>query len=179
MDLVGAWLRQLARAGTAAAIVPAAIVVGLVVVLGGFGGLGALRQIVAGPEISPADVNRQGPRAGEVAPIAPPAPPPVVRRVVTPPAPAAPRREAAPPALPPPRRVAPPRPPAPAQPPPPPPASAAPPSPSAPVAAPQRPALEQTTQAVVDGLDKTLDTAGELLVTVIRRLGQLLPPPRR
>jgi hypothetical protein len=47
------------------------------------------------------------------------------------------------------------------------------------VATPQKPAIEQTTQALVDGVDHTLDTVGELLVTIIKRLGQLLPPPRR
>jgi hypothetical protein len=47
------------------------------------------------------------------------------------------------------------------------------------VATPERPALEQTTQNLVDGVDGTLDTVGELLVTIIRRLGRLLPPPRR
>jgi hypothetical protein len=46
------------------------------------------------------------------------------------------------------------------------------------VATPQKPAIEQTTQALVDGVDHTLDTVGELLVTIIKRLGQLLPPRR-
>ena len=59
MDLVGAWLRQLLKAGTAAAIVPAAMVAALVVVIvgaGGFGGLGSLSQLVAGPQILPIEV---------------------------------------------------------------------------------------------------------------------------
>ncbi|HEV2776054.1 MAG TPA: HAMP domain-containing protein, partial [Solirubrobacteraceae bacterium] len=59
MNLVGAWLRQLLQAGTAAALVPVAMVAALVVVLvgaGGFGGLGALGQLVGGPQIAPAVV---------------------------------------------------------------------------------------------------------------------------
>ena len=57
MDLVGAWLRQLLRAGTVAALVPVAIVASLAVVVagaGGIGGLGSLGQVVTGPDISPA-----------------------------------------------------------------------------------------------------------------------------
>jgi hypothetical protein len=46
------------------------------------------------------------------------------------------------------------------------------------VPTPQKPAIERTTQALVDGVDQTLDTVGELLVTIIKRLGQLLPPRR-
>jgi hypothetical protein len=181
MDLVGAWLRQLLRAGTAAAIVPTAMVAALVIVLvgaGGFGGLRSLRQIVAGPEVSPG--RTVGPGAGEVAPIAPATRRPAARRVARTPAPAAAAREVAPPAPPPPPRVAPPpaAPPAP-PPPPPPPAPVAPPPAPEPVATPKRPALEQTSQQLVDAIDKTLDSVGELLVTIIRRLGQLLPPPRR
>jgi hypothetical protein len=185
MDLVGAWLRQLLRAGTAAAIVPTAMVAALVIVLvgaGGFGGLRSLRQIVAGPEVSPG--RTAGPRPGDVAPIAPaPARPPAGRRVAPPRAPAAAVRRVVPPTPAPPARVTPP-PPAPpvvAPPPPPPPPAAAVTPPPVPeqVATPERPALEQTTQNLVDGVDGTLDTVGELLVTIIRRLGRLLPPPRR
>lgn len=186
MDLVGAWLRQLLRAGTAAAIVPTAMVAALVIVLvgaGGFGGLRSLRQIVAGPEVSPG--RTAGPRPRDVAPIAPaPARPPAARRVAPPRAPIAAARRVAPPASPPPARVTPLPPPPPAvaplpPPPPPPPAPvSAPPAPEQ-VATPERPALEQTTQNLVDGVDGTLDTVGELLVTIIRRLGRLLPPPRR
>jgi hypothetical protein len=186
MDLVGAWLRQLLRAGTAAAIVPTAMVAALVIVLvgaGGFGGLRSLRQIVAGPEVSPGATA--GPRPGDVAPIAPPpARPAVARRVAPPPAPAVAARRVAPIPPPPPARVTPRPPPPPAvepPPPPPPPPAAAVTPPPAPeqVATPERPALEQTTQQLVDGVDGTLDTVGELLVTIIRRLGRLLPPPRR
>jgi hypothetical protein len=183
MDLVGAWLRQLLRAGTAAAIVPVALLAALVVVLisaGGFGGLKSLRQVVAGPEVSPTQVAAAGPEAPAVTrrPVAP-APRPAAR--------ASARRAVAPP----PPRVTPPAPlpPAPAPPPPPPqplpalPAPEAPPPPPPPpppeiVATPEKPALEQTTQALVDGVDGTLDTVGELLVALIKRLGLLLPPQR-
>jgi hypothetical protein len=183
MDLVGAWLRQVLRAGTAAAIVPTAMVAALVIVLvgaGGFGGLRSLRQIVAGPEVSPGQTVRPG--AGDVAPIAPAARRPAARRAAPPPAPAA-AREVAPPAPSPPPLVAPAPAPSPAAPAPPP--TPAPPAPVTPppapemVATPKRPALEQTTQVLVDAVDKTLDSVGELLVTIIRRLGQLLPPPQR
>src|SRR5204862_8255823 len=87
MDLVGAWLRQLLRAGTAAALVPLAIVAAFVVVVagaGGLGGLGSLRQLVTGPEISPLqEVAVVAPRERDAVLIAPPAlvaaaPPPAV-----------------------------------------------------------------------------------------------------
>jgi hypothetical protein len=189
MDLVGAWLRQLLRAGTAAAIVPAAMVAALVVVLvgaGGFGGLGSLRQVLVGPEISPADAGEPGARGTDVAPIAPAPRRAAARRAPPRRATAARTRKVPPPAPPqPPRRVAPP-PRVPAVPPPPPPPPAispepaiAPPAPPERVATPQRPAIERTTQQLVDGVDHTLDTVGELLVTIIKRLGRLLPPPRR
>lgn len=76
MDLVGAWLRQLLRAGTAAALVPVAIVAALVVVVvgaGGLGGLGSLGQLVSGPEVSPAERDAGGAPAGarDVAPVSP------------------------------------------------------------------------------------------------------------
>jgi hypothetical protein len=190
MDLVGAWLRQLLRAGTAAAIVPAAMVGALVVVLvgaGGFGGLGSLRQVFVGPEISPAHTPESGAHAPDIAPIAPPARRATVRRAV---APAAPRRVApgeVAPTVPAPRRppavVTPPSSPGPSVLPPPPAAAPAPPAspPSLPEPAttPAPPAIEQTTQQLVDGVDQTLDSVGELLVTIIGRLGRLLPPPRR
>jgi outer membrane biosynthesis protein TonB len=189
MDLVGAWLRQLLRAGTAAAIVPAAMVAALIVVLvgaGGFGGLGSLRQVLVGPEISPAETGAAGARGTDVAPIAPAPRRPATQRAAPRRAPAARTREAAPPA--PPRRVVPP-PRAPVVPPPPPPSPPPPaisPEPAIPplpppehVATAQRPAIERTTQQLVDGVDHTLDTVGELLVTIIKRLGRLLPPPRR
>jgi hypothetical protein len=184
MDLVGAWLRQLLRAGTAAAIVPTVMIAALVIVLvgaGGFGGLRSLRQIVAGPEVSPG--RTVSPGGGDVAPIAPTARRPAARRATPPPTPAAASRKVAPPAPSPPPRVSPPPPPPPPVPPPPPslppPASAPPPPAPEPVATPERPALEQTAQQLVDGVDQTLDSVGELLVTIIRRLGRLLPPPRR
>jgi hypothetical protein len=183
MDLVGAWLRQLLRAGTAAAIVPVALVAGLVVVLvtaGGFGGIGALRQVVSGPEIPPAQLATAGPEAPDVGP---PARRPQ-RRAAAPPPPrrAAPTRAAQPPAAPaqPPVSTRPP-PPAPPPPPPPiapPPPPVAPPAPE-PAATPQKSALEKTTQTVVDGVDNTLNTVGELLVALIDRLKRALPPPRR
>jgi hypothetical protein len=185
MDLVGAWLRQVLRAGTAAAIVPTAMVAALVIVLvgaGGFGGLRSLRQIVAGPEISPGRTT--GTPAADVAPIAPPARRAAARRAAPPRAPVATARAVTPPAPTPPARVVV-TPPPPPPPPPPaviPPPAAAPVTPQPapePVATPERPALEQATQQLVDGVDGTLDSLGELLVTVIRRLGRLLPPPRR
>ena len=76
MDLVGAWLRQLLRAGTAAALVPSAIVAALVVVVigaGGLGGLGSLGQLVSGPQVSPAERESAAARAGarDVAPVSP------------------------------------------------------------------------------------------------------------
>ncbi|MEA2154843.1 MAG: hypothetical protein QOE11_983 [Solirubrobacteraceae bacterium] len=183
MDLVGAWLRQLLRAGTAAALVPVAMVAALVVVLigaGGFGGLSSLRQVVAGPKVSPTQVAQTGrdtpavtpradrrrarpaparpPRVAPQAPVTPPPattpPPPVTPPPVTPPAPRPPPVVSTPP---------------PPAPPPPPPEQ---------VATPEKPAIEQTTQQLVDGVDTTLDTVGELLVAIINRLGRLLPPPR-
>jgi hypothetical protein len=183
MDLVGAWLRQLLRAGTAAAIVPVALIAGLVVVLvtaGGFGGIGALRQVVSGPEIPSSQLATAGPQAPDVAPparrparraAAQPARRPVAPQRVTPP----PAPPVAPPAVAPPPPPPPPPPPAPVAPPPP----VAPPAAREPVATPQKSALEKTTQTVVDGVDNTLDTVGELLVALIDRLKRALPPPKR
>jgi hypothetical protein len=71
--------------------------------------------------------------------------------------------------------VAPPPPPV-ALPPPPP---VVPPPPPEQVATPEGSSLEQTTQTVVDGVDNTLDSVGELLVALIDRLKQALPPPQR
>ena len=76
MDLVGAWLRQLLRAGTAAALVPVAMVAALAAVVigaGGLGGLGSLGQLVSGPAVSPAERDAAGDRAGgrDVAPVSP------------------------------------------------------------------------------------------------------------
>jgi len=47
------------------------------------------------------------------------------------------------------------------------------------VATPEGSALQQTTQNVVDGVDGTLDTVGELLNALVDRLGRLLAPPSR
>jgi len=75
MDLVGAWLRQLLRAGTAAALVPVALLGALLVIAVGSGGLGgfdSLGQLVAGPAVPEMDAD--GPSATEnphVAPVAP------------------------------------------------------------------------------------------------------------
>lgn len=71
MDLVGAWLRQLLRAGTAAAIVPVALVAALLVVAlgsGGFGGLGSLGELVAGPSVP--ELDTAGSSAAEDARVA-------------------------------------------------------------------------------------------------------------
>jgi len=49
MDLVGAWLRRLLREGTAAAIVPVALLAALLVIAlgsGGLGGLGSLGEVL-------------------------------------------------------------------------------------------------------------------------------------
>ncbi|HUR87021.1 MAG TPA: hypothetical protein VMY78_16935, partial [Solirubrobacteraceae bacterium] len=100
MDLVGAWLRQLLRAGTAAAIVPAAMVAALVVVLvgaGGFGGLSSLRQLVVGPTIPPA-VAGALPRPTDVGSIPPPARRPAARATPPPVPTASSPREVTPPA---------------------------------------------------------------------------------
>ena len=75
MDLVGAWLRQLLRAGTAAAIVPVALLAALLVIAlgsGGLGGLGSLGQLVAGPAVPEIDATR--PSAAENVRVAPAAP---------------------------------------------------------------------------------------------------------
>jgi hypothetical protein len=76
MDLVGAWLRQLLGAGTAAAIVPVAMLAALAVVLGaagGFGGLGSLGQLIAGPKVSPTEqAAARQPQGTDGARVAPP-----------------------------------------------------------------------------------------------------------
>ena len=76
MDFVGAWLRQLVKAGTAAALVPAAMLAAVAVVLigaGGFGGLGSIGQLLSGPEVTPAErIASRDPADGrDVAPVAP------------------------------------------------------------------------------------------------------------
>ena len=188
MDLVGAWLRQLVQAGTAAALVPAAIVAALAVVLvgaGGFGGLGALGQLVAGPQPSPAELRARGgeatsARVRDLAPVAPalasespvartpaasPPPPPVV--APTPPPPASP-----------PRRVTPPPPP----PAPPPPVAVAPPPPPPAAAAPaRRPTLEERTRRANEELKETVGELGTAVRQVVEglgnALGRILAPP--
>lgn len=194
MDLVGAWLRQLLRAGTAAALVPAAIVGALVVVLvgaGGFSGLGALGQLVAGPEV--AEVDRESGTAGgtssgarDLAPVSPaitsespptrrPAagPPPVTRVAPAPPPPPPPRaprpNPPPPPAKRPPPVVAPP-------PPPPPPPNTAP--------APARPpTLEERTRTTTEELKEAVDelgtAVGQIVEGLLNALGRMLgqPPP--
>jgi len=75
MDLVGAWLRQLLRAGTAAAIVPVALVAALLVIAlgsGGLGGLGSLGQLVAGPAVP--EIDAASPSVAENVRVAPAAP---------------------------------------------------------------------------------------------------------
>jgi hypothetical protein len=190
MDLVGAWLRQLLQAGTAAALVPAAMVAALAVVLvgaGGFGGLGALGQLVGGPQISPAELRASaGDATGSpVAPVSPalasesparrraavsPPPPPVV--VVPPPAPAPPA---------PPRPVTPPPP----APPPPPPVVAQPPPPPAAASEPARPpTLAERGENLEAELKETVDEVGTALEQIVAGLGSVLnrvlgqgPPP--
>jgi len=75
MDFVGAWLRQLLRAGTAAAIVPVALLAALLVIglgSGGLGGLGSLGQLVAGPAVP--EIDAASPSAAENVRVAPAAP---------------------------------------------------------------------------------------------------------
>ncbi|HEX4363458.1 MAG TPA: hypothetical protein VHZ75_02845 [Solirubrobacteraceae bacterium] len=177
MDLVGAWLRQLLKAGTAAALVPVAMVAALAVVLvgtGGFGGVKSLSQLVAGPQIAPADLVASA--DPDLAPVAPavasesrrtparvvrskPAPPRVVRPApvtppVAPPAPVTPT----------------PKPPAAPTPPPPPPASTPTPTP----APSQQPTLKQATPNIVDGLKETVGGVGTVVGQIIEGTGQAL-----
>ena len=177
MDLVGAWLRQLLKAGTAAALVPTAMIAALVVVLigaGGFGGLGSLSQLVTGPQVSPAErLASAGPGdGGDVAPVAPadaqPSPgssaPAGARAGPRPPA-TAPRRRW--PAIDPqdPARVrGPPRLvlPAPA-PPPPPPATAA-----------RPPTLKERTQVLGGKLKETVGNVGTAVQEIVEEVGKTL-----
>lgn len=191
MDLVGAWLRQLLKAGTAAALVPAAMVAALVVVIvgaGGFGGLGSIGQLVSGPAVSPAErevarVPGGGPGVAPVSPAvaseserrpAPAAP----RARATAPAPApAPRSEPRSPAVDPgrPPTARPPLPPVIERPPPPP--------PPAPPAAPRPPTLKERTQVLGDKLKDTVGDLGTAVQEIVDGLDQTLgriadPPPR-
>lgn len=186
MDFVGAWLRQLLKAGTAAALVPAAMIAALVVVLigaGGFGGVGSIRQLLSGPEIPPAErlaSSDRGARGGDVARVAPADEPRAVRQVqrrrpssreAVPPPAAQPQPR--PPAVDPGARetVRPPRPPAIEPPPPPPPPPAAPP-----------PTLADRTEALGEKVGETLGDVGTLLEAIVEALVQTLgrivtPPP--
>ncbi|HVF79035.1 MAG TPA: hypothetical protein VNA28_12120 [Solirubrobacteraceae bacterium] len=193
MDLVGAWLRQLMQAGTAAALVPAAMVAALVVVLvgaGGFGGLSSIGQLVSGPQITPAEQIASSERGlgRDVAPLAPvgadvdrlpraaaPArsdgPRESPRPPVAPPPP--PRRGVVDPGLPP--VVKPPPPPV-LPPPPPPPAPP-------PAAAPRPPTLKDRTQVLGDKLKETVGEVGTAVQDIVDGLGQNLgriinPPPK-
>jgi hypothetical protein len=194
MDLVGAWLRQLLRAGTVAALVPIAIVASLAVVLagtGGISGLDALGQLVTGPEISPAQravaatPGERGDTTRDVALVAPPA---LLADATAPAAPSGPGTGTAPPAtgqtLRPPQRVVPLRPPVVR----PPPGPVAPPPPAAapPAAAPAAPPTPgQRTGKVVEELGETVDEVVGVVGEVIGGLGETLggildgPPPRR
>ena len=188
MDLVGAWLRQLLKAGTAAALVPAAMVAALVVVLvgaGGFGGLRALGQLVSGPQVSPAERDMARVPAGgrDVAPVAPAVASESSRR-----APAA-RRGAsgsrgagaqpaqplplrpgvdpgADPTVRPPRTRIDPLPPAP------------PPGPAAPA---RPPTLKERTQVLGDKLKDTVGDVGTAVQDIVdgleQTLGRIAPPP--
>ncbi|MEA2219439.1 MAG: hypothetical protein QOJ35_2065 [Solirubrobacteraceae bacterium] len=191
MELVGAWLRQLWRAGTAAAIVPIAIVAALVVAVagaGGPGGLGSLGQLVTGPDVSPLPTDvphavREGARVRDLALVAPPTFVAAVR-----PAPAAAAgRARAPATAPAPQRVLPRRPRPARNPPvgavhrPPPP----PPPPVAPAPRPAPPTARDRAQALVGGLGQAVDDVGSVVGEVIGNLGEAAggilggPPPAR
>jgi outer membrane biosynthesis protein TonB len=179
MDLVGAWLRQLLKAGTAAALVPVAMVAALAVVLvgtGGFGGVKSLSQLVAGPQIAPADLVASA--DPDLAPVAPavaseskPKPARAVRRK-----PVVPRvvRPAPVPVTPPaaPRAPVTPTPKPPAAPPPP--ASTPTPTPTPTPAPSQQPTLKQATTNIVDGLKETVGGVGTVVGQIIEGTGQAL-----
>ncbi|MEA2386705.1 MAG: hypothetical protein QOJ22_879, partial [Thermoleophilaceae bacterium] len=60
MDLVRSWLGQALRATAAAVVVPVAILLALslsAVGGSGLGGLGALAQVVSGPQVAGSDVT--------------------------------------------------------------------------------------------------------------------------
>jgi hypothetical protein len=188
MDLVGAWLRQLLKAGTAATLVPAAMIAALVVVLvgaGGFGGLAALGQLLTGPQVSRAEQLAATDGAGrpDIAPVAPadaraaaPDVPPAVSR----PDARRPVREVQPRR----RAVIEPRdPPLVRVPPPPVLAVPAPPPPPA-VAAPARPpTLKQRAQALGSKLREAVGDVGTAVREIVTALGETVeriidPPPR-
>jgi outer membrane biosynthesis protein TonB len=193
MDLVGAWLRQLMQAGTAAALVPVAMVAALVVVLigaGGVGGLDSLGQLVSGPQVTPAEqfasIDRPGNR--DVAPLAP-AGADVDRlpRAETPARSDAPRQTPQPPitpAPPPPRAAVGPGTPPVVKPPPPPVIEPPPPPPPPPPAAvPRPPTLKDRTQVLGDKLKETVGEVGTAVQDIVDGLGKNLgriinPPPK-
>ncbi len=179
MDFVASWLRQLLKAGTAAALVPAAMVVALAVVAagsGGLGGLGSLAQLVTGPQISTAE-RAGASSAGEsdVAIVAPPtiaaapaaSPPGAVPRAR--PAPA-PRRQSPQPA-PNPQPQSPPavRPPSPVVAPP---VAATPVDRPEPQGPPAPPTVRERTGALVAELGDVVDEVVVVLEKVIESLGQ-------
>jgi hypothetical protein len=185
MDLVGAWLRQLARAGTAAAIVPLALVGALVVIAvgsGGLAGLGSLGQLVKGPAESATPVAGVSPtenaRAARVAP---------ADRAPRPASAAAPSGTAGAPVGTAPATgpaTPPPPPPSAGTTPPPPPSFVAPPpaavTPPPPAAAPPPPPPPTLGDAVNNLTQVVGNTVGGVVVglqTLIERLGQALSGP--
>jgi hypothetical protein len=188
MDLVGAWLRQLLKAGTAVALVPAAMVAALVVVLvgaGGFGGLGALGQLLTGPQVSRAEklASRDGAARRDLALVAPAdarrSAPSDVRRASDVPA-----RAPRPPREQPRRRAAvDPQDPPIVRPPPRPVFVAPAPAPAPPPAAPRRPTLKDRTQALGSKLKETVGIVGTAVREIVEALGETVeriidPPPR-
>jgi len=187
MDLVGAWLRQLLKAGTAATLVPAAMVAALVVVLvgaGGFGGLPAIGQLLTGPQVSPAEqlAARDGTGGRDVAPLAPAD----ARARSAPDVPRASRRSDA---RRPPREAQRPRRPAvePRDPPivraPPAPVLTAPAPPPQPAAPARRPTLKQRVQTLGSKLKETVEDVGTTVREIVTALGETVeriidPPPR-
>lgn len=192
MDLVGAWLRQLLQAGTAAAVVPVAMIGALAVVLvgaGGFGGLGSIGQLLSGPEVSPAEqlAAAEASRNRDAAPVAPAVASESRRAIAatrrprvrsTPqPRPVSPQPET--------RRRAPAvnpgRPPI-VKPPPPPVVEPLPPPPPPPPAAPPPPTLKDRTQVLGEKLKDTVGDVGTAVQELVDALGQGLgrivnPPP--
>lgn len=191
MDLVGAWLRQLLRAGTAAALVPVAMVAALVVVVigaGGLGGLGSLGQLVSGPAVSPAERDAAGAAAGgrDVAPVSPAVTSESARRrepsaaaAGSEPAPVAPAQPVAPrpgrradrPAVDPGRRPTG-RAVTPAIPDPPQPRPAGP---------PRRPTTKERAQVLGEKLHETVGEVGTVVQVIVdglaKTLGRIAPPP--
>jgi hypothetical protein len=178
MDLVGAWLRQLLKAGTAAALVPAAMIAALVVVLigaGGFGGLDALGQLVSGPQVTPAERLAFTDRSegADVAPVAP-ADAQSPQRPTAPSASAPPRGRRAPatsplrraPAIDPqdPPKVRPPPPPVLPPPAPPPP----------PVVTARPPTLKERTRVLEEKLKETVGAVGTAVQEIVDNLGKTL-----